>query len=196
MVRNLVKSRVGRSMVAVRDNTTAAAVMGVNVAITKTVVFGLSAALAGLAGCTFALRQTQATPDNLYFTILGSIIFLVIMVIGGTGSLLGPIVGAFVYYRVEEFTRELPDEDLAPGLVQRLPRGPRQPGHDRVRGRCSSSSCSSRPFGIVGLAKRFGRRIVLVVPKPPPGHGGAAVEVAPPGSSRRTRSRVHHPTSH
>ena len=113
LVRNLVKSRIGRAMVAVRDNPTAAAVMGVNVAVMKTIVFGLSAALAGMAGCTFALRQTQATPENLNFTILGSIIFLVIMVVGGTASLLGPIVGAFVYYRVDEFTRGAARQDLA-----------------------------------------------------------------------------------
>jgi branched-chain amino acid transport system permease protein len=180
LVRNLVKSRVGRSMIAVRDNTTAAAVMGVNVAITKTVVFGLSAALAGLAGCTFALRQTQTTPENLYFTIIGSIIFLVVMVIGGTGSLLGPIVGAFVYYRVEEFTRELPTKTWLPGWFS-----------DFLEGRANLATIVFAsllivlmyvaPFGIVGAAKRFGRRIVLIVPKPPPGHGGAAVEVAPPG---------------
>ena len=55
------------------------------------------------------------------------------MVIGGTASLLGPIVGAFVYYRVNEFTRELPDKTWLPEFVQRLPRGPAQPGHARVR---------------------------------------------------------------
>ncbi|HUS62081.1 MAG TPA: branched-chain amino acid ABC transporter permease, partial [Acidimicrobiales bacterium] len=123
LVRNLVKSRVGRAMVAVRDNTTAAAVMGVNVAFTKTVVFGLSAALAGLAGCTFALRQTQATPENLNFTILGAILFLVIMVIGGSGSLMGPIVGAFVYYRVDEFTRAVPDKSWLPDSFREFLQG-------------------------------------------------------------------------
>jgi branched-chain amino acid transport system permease protein len=179
LVRNLVKSRVGRSMVAVRDNTTAAAVMGVNVAITKTVVFGLSAALAGLAGCTFALRQTQATPENLYFTIIGSIIFLVVMVIGGTGSLSGPIVGAFVYYRVEEFTRELPTKSWLPGWFS-----------DFLEGRANLATIVFAsllivlmfvaPFGIVGAAKRFGRRIVQVVPKPPVTPSGKAVPVEMP----------------
>src|SRR5580765_2004114 len=118
LVRNLVKSRMGRAMVAVRDNTTAAAVMGVHVAVVKTVVFGLSASLAGLAGSVFVLRQTQANPDNLSYTILGAIIFLVIMVIGGTASLLGPIVGAFVYYRVDEFTRDLPNKTWIPDTVK------------------------------------------------------------------------------
>ncbi|MEX2294329.1 MAG: branched-chain amino acid ABC transporter permease [Acidimicrobiales bacterium] len=166
LVRNLVKSRVGRSMVAVRDNTTAAAVMGVNVAATKTIVFGLSASLAGLAGCTFALRQTQATPENTNFTILGAILFLVIMVVGGSGSLLGPIVGAFVYYRVDQFTRALPDKSWLPGSVS-----------DFLQGRPNLATLVFAtmlillmflaPFGVVGLAKRIARRILIVVPFPP-----------------------------
>ncbi|MEO7428815.1 MAG: branched-chain amino acid ABC transporter permease [Acidimicrobiales bacterium] len=177
LVRNLVKSRVGRSMVAVRDNTTAAAVMGVHVAVTKTIVFGLSAALAGLAGCTFALRQTQASPDNLNFTILGAILFLVIMVIGGSGSLLGPIVGAFVYYRVDQFTRAFPDKTWLPGSF-----------HDFLKGRPNLATLVFAillillmfvaPFGIVGLAKRIARRFVVVVPIPPARVGPAPVILA------------------
>jgi branched-chain amino acid transport system permease protein len=166
VARNLVKSRMGRAMVAVRDNTTAAAVMGVHVAVVKTVVFGISAAMAGVAGSLFALRQTQANPDNLNYTILGAILFLVIMVIGGTASLLGPIVGAFVYYRANEFTLDLPNKSYLPSYVQ-----------DFLEGRANLATVVFAallillmfvaPFGIVGLAKRLGRRIVLVVPRPP-----------------------------
>ena len=54
----LVRSRIGRSMVAVRDNETAAAVMGVNLFTVKTVVFGLSGAIAGVAGSLYALKLT------------------------------------------------------------------------------------------------------------------------------------------
>ena len=166
VVRNLVKSRVGRAMIAVRDNQTAAAVMGVNVAVTKTVVFGISAALCGIAGSQFAIRQTQATPETLTFTILGSIIFLIIMVIGGAASLMGPIVGAFVYYRFDEFTRALPDKSYLPGFLQ-----------DFLQGRPNLATIVFAtllivlmfvaPFGVVGLAKRIGRRLVVVVPRPP-----------------------------
>jgi branched-chain amino acid transport system permease protein len=176
VVRNLVKSRMGRAMIAVRDNTTAAAVMGVNVAVVKTVVFGISAALAGLAGSVFVLRQTQASPDNLNFTIFGAIIFLVIMVIGGTASLAGPIVGAVVYYRVDQFTRDLPDKSWLPAFV-----------HDFLKGRPNLATIVFAallillmfvaPFGIVGLARRTGRRFVLVVPRPP---GPDAASAPPP----------------
>lgn len=175
LARNLVKSRVGRAMVAVRDNTTAASVMGVNVAVTKTIVFGLSASLAGLAGCTFALRQTQTTPDNLNFTILGAIIFLVIMVVGGAGSLLGPIVGAFVYYRGDQFTRGIPDKSWLPGAFR-----------DFLQGRPNLATLVFAsmlivlmfiaPSGLVGLAKRLGQRLVVVVPRPPTRVAEAVVE--------------------
>lgn len=166
VVRNLVKSRMGRAMVAVRDNTTAAGVMGVHVSVVKTVVFGLSAALAGLAGCVFALRQTQANPDNVTFTILGAILFLVIMVVGGTASLLGPIIGAFVFFRVDEFSRELPEREGLPGWFS-----------DFLSGRPNLATIVFAsllillmfvaPFGIVGFARRVGRRLVQVVPRRP-----------------------------
>ncbi len=179
VVRNLVKSRVGRAMVAVRDNTLAAGVMGVNVAVTKTVTFGLSAAIAGVAGSLYVLRQSQATPDDLNLTIIGAIIFLVIMVIGGTGSLLGPIVGAFVYYRVNDFTRELPTKSWLPEFVQ-----------DFLEGRANLATLVFSalliilmfvaPFGLVGLAKLAGRRIVQVVPRPPASPSAPGVTEGPP----------------
>jgi branched-chain amino acid transport system permease protein len=178
IVRNLVKSRVGRAMVAVRDNTTAAAVMGVHVAVVKTVTFGISAALCGLAGSVFVLRQSQANPDNVNYTILGGIIFLVIMVIGGTASLLGPIVGAFVYYRVDEFTRELPSKTWLPDFVK-----------DFLRDRPNLATVVFAtlliilmfvaPFGIVGLARRIGRRFVILVPRPPTGGDRGQAEPIP-----------------
>jgi len=168
LVRNLVKSRIGRAMIAVRDNPTSASVMGVHVAKVKTVVFGLSAALAGIAGCTFALRQGQTTPDNLYFTILGSIIFLVVMVVGGAGSLLGPIVGAFVYYRIDQYSREVPDKSWLPEAAR-----------DFLEGRPNLATLVFAallillmfvaPFGIVGLARRLGRRFVTIIPAIPGG---------------------------
>jgi len=172
LVRNLVKSRIGRAMIAVRDNPTSASVMGVHVATVKTIVFGLSAALAGIAGCTFALRQGQTTPDNLYFTILGSIIFLVVMVVGGAGSLLGPIVGAFVYYRIDQYSREVPDKSWLPEAAR-----------DFLQGRPNLATLVFAallillmfvaPFGIVGLARRVGRRLVTIIPAIPLGVRGA-----------------------
>ena len=97
--RGVVKSRAGRSLVAIRDNETAAAVMGVNLASTKALAFGLSAALCSLPGCLSALRTGNVTPDSANITVLGAITFLVIMVVGGAGSLWGPIVGSVLLDR-------------------------------------------------------------------------------------------------
>jgi branched-chain amino acid transport system permease protein len=165
IVRNLVKSRIGRAMVAVRDNETAAAVMGVNVAFVKTVVFGISAALCGLAGCLFVLLQTQASPDISYFTIIGSIIFLVIMVLGGAASLTGPIVGAVVYYRLDDYTRGIEGQDYLPSAAK-----------DFLLDRPNLATIVFAtmlillmfvaPDGIVGLTKRIGRRVVRVGTEP------------------------------
>ena len=162
IVRNIVKSRIGRAMIAVRDNELAASVMGVNLAVVKTMAFGISAAICGLAECLFAVRQTQATPDIPYFTIIGSIIFLVVMVMGGAASLTGPIVGAIVYYRLDSYTRGIEGKDYLPATVR-----------DFIAGRPNLATLVFAfliillmfvaPDGIVGLAKRLSRRVVRVV---------------------------------
>jgi branched-chain amino acid transport system permease protein len=168
VVRNLVKSRIGRAMVAMRDNELAASVMGVHLAVVKTVVFGISAAMCGLGGSLFAIRQTQATPDIPYFTIIGSIIFLVVMVLGGAASLTGPIVGAIVYYRLDEYTRGIEGKDYIPNTVR-----------DFLQGRPNLATLIFAavliglmfvaPDGVVGLAKRLSRRVVRIVkPRPTP----------------------------
>lgn len=179
VMRNLVKSRIGRAMVAVRDNTTAASVMGVHVAVVKTVVFGISASLAGVAGCVFALRQTQVTPDNVLFTILGAILLLVIMVVGGTASLLGPLVGAVVYYRVDEFTRDLPNKDYMPdGIISFLEGRPNLA--TIVFATLLILLMFIAPFGIVGFVKRLARRVVIALPRPPrPGEPIPAGDMLP-----------------
>jgi branched-chain amino acid transport system permease protein len=161
VVRNIVKSRIGRAMIAVRDNEVAASVMGVHVALVKTMAFGISAAMCGLAGSLFVLLQTQASPDLLYFTILGSIIFLVIMVLGGAASLAGPIVGAIVYYRLDDYTRSIEGKGYLPNWFKDFL-------HDRpnlatiVFAALLILLMFVAPDGIVGLAKRIGRRVVRV----------------------------------
>jgi ABC-type branched-subunit amino acid transport system permease subunit len=147
----------------------------VNVPFTKTVVFGLSAALAGVAGCTFALRQTQTTPENLNFTILGAILFLVIMVVGGAGSLAGPIVGAFVYYRVDQVTRELPEKTWLPESFSEFLDG-RPNLATLVFALMLILLMFVAPFGIVGLVKRLAAKVLVVMPGRPTDAPGAPVE--------------------
>ncbi len=92
LVLNLLRSPTGRAMTAVRDSETSAESMGIHLARTKTLAFALSAAFTGLAGALFAHRLTYLAPDA--FTIITSIQLLLMVVVGGVGSLHGVIYGA------------------------------------------------------------------------------------------------------
>jgi branched-chain amino acid transport system permease protein len=93
--RNLLRSPTGRAMIAIRDSEIAAQTMGVSLARYKTTAFAISAFLTGLAGCLYAHKLYFVNPES--FTILVSIEFLVMIIIGGVGSLHGAIYGtAFV----------------------------------------------------------------------------------------------------
>jgi len=160
--RGIVKSRVGRSLVAIRDNEVAAAVMGVNRSRTKTLVFGVSAAMCAVAGSLFSVVGELVNTKLRNFTLVGSITFLLIMVFGGAATLWGPIVGAVVYVFVENKTREAGAD--SGGVLGFL------------FGWMSSSPASFilavlllimmfvAPFGIVGLLKRLAAYFVVVVP--------------------------------
>lgn len=105
LVRNLVRSRVGRGLIAVRDNPAAAMASGVSLVGVKMLAFVFSAVLAGLAGALFAVQKTVITPDD--FTAEFSIFFLVVVVLGGAGSLWGPVLGTIVFFVVPEFLEAL-----------------------------------------------------------------------------------------
>jgi branched-chain amino acid transport system permease protein len=92
MALNLLRSPAGRSMTAVRDSEISAQSMGVHVARTKTMAFGLSAGFTGLAGGLLAHHLGYLAPDA--FTLLISIQLLLMVVVGGLGSLHGVIYGA------------------------------------------------------------------------------------------------------
>src|SRR3984885_14109886 len=87
-IANLLRSRFGRALVAVRDNPVAATAAGVSLVRIKMMAFVVSAAMAGLAGALFAVQKTVVTPDD--FTADFSIFFLLVVVLGGAGRLWGP----------------------------------------------------------------------------------------------------------
>ncbi|HKY13567.1 MAG TPA: branched-chain amino acid ABC transporter permease [Microthrixaceae bacterium] len=108
LARNLVHSRTGRAMIAIRDNEVAAEVNGVNVARIKVLTFGVGSALAGVGGGLYALWRTQLFPQS--FTLLASFYFLVAMVVGGPASIIGPAIGAVFYgFFADVITPELPE---------------------------------------------------------------------------------------
>ncbi len=108
ITRNIVVSRTGRSLVAVRDNETAAEVSGVHVARVKILTFGVSAGIAGIGGAVFALNNGRVNPTS--FTIVVSIYFLIAVVVGGAASVIGPAIGAVAYgVFIDVLSPELPE---------------------------------------------------------------------------------------
>ncbi|MFE5238774.1 branched-chain amino acid ABC transporter permease [Streptomyces sp. NPDC056627] len=96
-------SRVGRAWVALREDETAATAMGIEGFRFKLLAFGLGASLAGLAGAVMAHLQTNAVPDNYKFADTAppnSAFLLAAVVLGGMGTISGPLVGAALLYLI------------------------------------------------------------------------------------------------
>lgn len=95
LVTNLMRTRDGRALVAVRDHYLSAEIMGINLTKYRTLSFGLSAFFAGIAGALYAHYQLVISQEG--FGIERSILFLAMIIIGGSGSIMGTLMGtAFV----------------------------------------------------------------------------------------------------
>lgn len=105
VVRNIARSRTGRAMRAIRDNELAASASGVSLFRAKMGAFIVSSAIAALAGAFFAQQLRYLEPTS--FSLLLSIQIAVVLIIGGSGSTAGPVIGAFFFA-------------LTPLLLQRL----------------------------------------------------------------------------
>jgi branched-chain amino acid transport system permease protein len=101
---NLLRGRIGRALVAIRDHHIAAQAMGVNNALFKSLAFGVSAMYTGIAGALGAIAVQFVAPDS--FNIFLSILLLVGIVIGGLGSISGALYGALFI----QFVPNLADE--------------------------------------------------------------------------------------
>ena len=110
---NLVRGRVGRAMMAIRDHALAAEAMGINIAMLKTRTFAVSAMYTGVAGSLGAITVQFVAPDS--FGVLVSIYLFVGLVVGGVSSIGGTLVGAAFI----EFIPNLADKisKAAPGAV-------------------------------------------------------------------------------
>jgi branched-chain amino acid transport system permease protein len=89
---NLIRGRVGRALIAIRDQPIAASSMGINTPMYKSLAFGVSAMFTGVAGALSAILVAFVAPDS--FTVFLSITLLVGMVIGGVSALTGALYGA------------------------------------------------------------------------------------------------------
>lgn len=113
---NLLRSPTGRAFVAIRDSETAAKSMGIDVAAYKVRSFGISAAITGLAGCLYAHKLSFISPEM--FTLLLSIEFIIVIIIGGIFSLHGAVLGAIFIVMIDPFLTTLKDD--LPGAIGSL----------------------------------------------------------------------------
>ena len=105
VVNRLQDSRLGRAWVALREDEIACQAMGIDKTKTKLVAFSLGAFWAGIIGVVFAAKTTFVNPAS--FTFLESAIILSIVVLGGMGSIVGVICGAFILILLPEYLRAL-----------------------------------------------------------------------------------------
>jgi branched-chain amino acid transport system permease protein len=161
--RGLIRSRVGRSLIAIRDNETAAAVMGVNVTRTKVLIFGISASMCALAGVLATLNSGVVTPDGQFVTLLGSIIFLLIMVVGGAGTLSGPIIGGLVYVWLDNTTRGIGTDSS--GVLGFVFGWTDQSPATLILGLALIVIMLFAPTGLMGLLRKLMRRIMTIIPR-------------------------------
>jgi branched-chain amino acid transport system permease protein len=162
---NLVHSRAGRAMVAIRDSELAAATMGVGLAQVKTRVFAWSAMYAGVAGALFTWVIGFVSPDSFGITV--SIQLLAGLVVGGLGTISGPLFGAAFLVFVPNVSQDL--HDAAPGIAF---------------GALLILVMYIAPGGIAGLLHRAWARLVWASrPRPPaaPGSDEWQREPAQPG---------------
>jgi branched-chain amino acid transport system permease protein len=144
----LVRGKVGRSLRALRDNPIAAVSFGVNPVYYKTLAFGWSAVLAGIAGAFLAMTTAYVSPDTFSFAL--SITLLIGAVLGGMMTFWGALVGAIVI-------------EFLPLVAQQVNAG----APSVVYGVTLILMMLFVPDGIVGGLQRLARRVARRVPSPP-----------------------------
>lgn len=147
---NLLRSPTGRAFVAIRDSETAAKSMGIDLAGYKVKSFAISAGITGLAGALFAHKMTFISPEM--FTLLLSIEFIMVIIIGGAFGLHGAVFGAIFMVMIDPFLTSLKDD--VPVMVASLGHslGLAQGAADQLRDTMSSiGSAAGLKGAIYGL---------------------------------------------
>jgi branched-chain amino acid transport system permease protein len=103
--RRLIGSRIGRGLVALREGEIAAQSLGINIVKYKSLAFGISSFLAGVAGALYTASLNFVSPDT--FTVFHMVLQMAMVVVGGMGSFAGPIVGTALLIVVQELMRDL-----------------------------------------------------------------------------------------
>ena len=148
--RNLLGSRSGRAMLAVRQRPDVAALSGVDVARTKVVAFAVSAGLGGLSGALYVAYVGYTQPAH--WDLLLSVQFVAAIIIGGLGTLAGPVIGSAVVFALPTALRALLD---AFGDADTVPAGALSA---LIYGLFVVAFLVLEPDGLVGLGRRIARR--------------------------------------
>ncbi|WP_239321123.1 branched-chain amino acid ABC transporter permease [Planomonospora parontospora] len=146
LARGLLRSRVGRALHAVRDDEAAAEVMGVRLSFHKTLAFAWSAMFAGAAGSVYTWVIGFVSPDS--FSVTLSITLLAGIVVGGLGSLAGPLLGGLFVMFVPSISQDV--NEAAPGVVFGL---------------LIIAVMYVAPAGLAGLAARLARSTMRILRK-------------------------------
>jgi len=112
--RNWIRTKMGRAFVAIRDNEFAAETQGVNIFRYKLLAFAASSFFAGIAGCLWGHFMGRVSPEH--YTLMSSVWYLGIMIVGGFGSTVGVILGSVVYQGLQELVSA-----IAPAIASWFP---------------------------------------------------------------------------
>jgi len=159
VVRNLLKSRPGRAVNAVRDNQIGAAVSGVNLSVYKVVIFGISAAVTGLGGCLLAISLASVGPSS--FDANYAILTLMGLVVGGVASLHGSWIGGLVVVFLQDLASRVTFTAIPFFKIER--------GSPLTRAICLVLVLVAffAPGGVMSLCHSIKARIIKVIPTPP-----------------------------
>ena len=156
LVANLINSRQGRALRAIRDNETSAAMAGIRLSYYKVISFGLASALGGLGGVVYVAEVGIASPGD--FTQLLAILFIVGLVVGGVGTLPGAVVGGLAVAFVPEWSSSTTE---LPGVPERWLQGPTG---TLILGVLLIALTFLMPGGVVSGIRRLKGRLICVEP--------------------------------
>jgi branched-chain amino acid transport system permease protein len=107
IVYSLLRSRIGLALTAIRDNEIASASLGIAIPRIKYAVYVATAGVTAMIGALIALQKLRVSPDAAFSVNDWTAVVIFIVVIGGIGTMEGPIVGTIVYFLLREFLSDL-----------------------------------------------------------------------------------------
>ncbi|MEZ5651591.1 MAG: branched-chain amino acid ABC transporter permease [Burkholderiaceae bacterium] len=103
----LLRSRLGLALTAIRDNEVASSSLGVRIGRVKTIIYVVTAAVTAMIGCLIFVTKLRITPDAAFSVNDWTVFVIFIVVIGGIGTIEGPIIGTLLFFLLREFLADL-----------------------------------------------------------------------------------------